>query len=98
MRPKGFLSVKNVTLADGKVISNQQAVDYGWFRPGTVLPGWDLAKEEIPLGPNLWSDNGRQLLAYCFGFKSPVSDFVCANFGVGTGTTAPTVVDVALES
>jgi hypothetical protein len=32
-RPKGILTVSGIKLADGKVLSTQQAVDYGWIKP-----------------------------------------------------------------
>lgn len=100
MRPKGLLTISRITTADGKKVSLQKAVDYGWIKPigGRSPSGWGLPKEEISLGENLFLDQGRQLLAFCFGFRSPISDFTCQNFGVGTGITAPAVTDVALQS
>jgi hypothetical protein len=100
MRPKGLVTVTGVTTADGKTIPLQQAVEYGWIKPtsGRQPSGWGLPKEEISLGENLFLDQGRQLMAFCFGFRSPISDYTCQQFGVGTGTTAPTVTDVTLES
>jgi hypothetical protein len=100
MRPKGLLTISKITTADGKEVSLQRAVDYGWIKPagGRNPSGWGLPKEEVSLGENLFVDQGRQLLAFCFGFRSPVSDFTCQNFGVGTGITAPAVTDVALQS
>ena len=102
MRPQGLVTVSSIVDASGKAISLQQAVDYGWIKPasGAATPaGWGLTpKSEISLGTNLFVDQGRQLLAFCFGFRSPVSDFTCQKFGVGTGTTAPAVTDVALQS
>ena len=99
MRPKGFLSISKITLADGTEISTQQAIQYGWISP---VPGrhagWDLARHEVPLGTNLWVDQGRQLAAFCMGFRSPIADYTIAKFGVGTGSRAPNVADVALES
>jgi hypothetical protein len=100
MRPKGLLTISKITTADGKEVSLQQAVDYGWIKPasGRSPSGWGLPKEEVSLGENLFVDQGRQLLAFCFGFRSPVSDFTCQNFGIGTGITAPAVTDVALQA
>jgi len=98
-RPKGLLTVSGVRLADGKVISNQQAVDYGWIKPANgQFVGWGLGRHEIPLGENLFVDQGRQIVAYAFGFRSPISSYTVQRFGVGTGTTAARVTDVALES
>ena len=42
--------------------------------------------------------NMRQYLAYLFGYRAPVSNYVVANFGLGTGTQAPNVTDTALAS
>jgi hypothetical protein len=73
---KGFVTLSKVQLADGKIITTQQAVDYGWIRPaGVQKPGWGLERHEVPLGHNLFVDEGRQLLAYCFGGRAPLSNF-----------------------
>lgn len=96
---KGFLTVSSVRLADGKEISTQKAVDYGWIVPAKVKPaGWGFKRHEVPLGSNLFTDSGRQALAYCFAGRSPLTDFFCQKFGIGTGTTPPSVTDVALEA
>jgi hypothetical protein len=95
---KGFLTVAKVLLADGAELPTQKAVEYGWLPNSSQPAGWGLARHEVPLGPNLFVDGGRQLLAYCFGGRSPLSDFFCQKFGVGTGTTAPAVTDSALEA
>lgn len=99
-RPQGFLSISKVTLADGRTVSTQKAVDYGWIRPaaGRAPAGWGLERHEIPVGKNLFVDQGRQLMAYAFGFRAPISDYVCQKFGVGTGLTVARVTDVSLES
>ena len=99
MRPKGLVTVSGVVDADGKPISTQQAVDYGWIVPARGnFQGWGLTKEEVPLGKNLFVDQGRQLLAYAFGFRAPIENYVCRKFGVGTGRTPAKVTDIALES
>lgn len=101
MRPKGLVTVSGITTADGKNIPLQQAVDWGWIKPasGRSPSGWGLpVKGEVSLGENLFLDQGRQLLAYCFGFRSPISDYTCQRFGIGTGTTTPATTDVTLES
>jgi hypothetical protein len=99
-RPEGLVTVSGIRLASGRVISTQQAVDYGWIVPikGMSPAGWGLERHEVSLGSNLFLDQGRQLLAYCFGFRAPISDFTCQNYSVGTGTTTPQVTDVALEA
>jgi hypothetical protein len=100
MRPQGFVSISKITLANGQELSMQRAVDYGWITApeGRQPAGWGLERHEVPLGSNLFLDNGRQLLAYAFGFRAPIQNFVCQNFGVGTGTTTARVTDVALEA
>lgn len=98
-RPQGYLTVSKVYLADGSEISTQKAVDYGWILPSEKTPrGWGIERHEVPLGKNLFTDAGRQQLAYCFGFRSPIENYVVSKFGVGTGTSAPRVTDVSLEA
>jgi hypothetical protein len=99
MRVKGLVTVSKIRLADGTELSTQQAVRYGWISSAGRQPsGWGLERHEVPLGGNLFVDQGRQLVAYAFGFRSPIENFVCRKFGVGTGTTAAKVTDVALEA
>jgi hypothetical protein len=100
MRPKGLVTVSGITSADGSPLSTQQAVDNGWIcaPTGRQPVGWGLERHEVPLGENLFVDNGRQLLAFAFGFRSPIENYVCKSFGVGTGQTAARVTDVALEA
>lgn len=38
------------------------------------------------------------MLAFAFGYRSPISDYVVAQFAVGTGLTPAQVTDVAIES
>jgi hypothetical protein len=99
MRPQGLLTVSRILDAAGRAISPQKAIDYGWIipEPGQVV-GWDLGRDEIPLGRNLFVDQGRQLLAYAFAFRAPIQNFVCQNFGVGTGTRPAKTTDVALQA
>lgn len=98
-RPTGIVTVSKITLADGKEISTQQAVDYGWVCSSLSQPGgWGLSRHEVVLGENLFVDQGRQLMAYAFGFRAPLANYTCQNFGVGTGVTAAKVTDVSLEA
>lgn len=92
--------MSGITLADGTKLSTQQAVDYGWICPpeGRQPAGWGLERHEVPVGSNLFVDQGRQLMAYAFGFRPPVESYVCRRFGVGTGLTTPKVTDVVLEA
>lgn len=96
---QGFVSISKITLADGREISTQQAVDYGWIVAAGKQPsGWDLERHEVPVGENLFVDQGRQCVAYAMGFRAPITDYVISKFAVGTGITAPNVTDVALEA
>lgn len=99
MRPEGLVTVSGIVDAFGKPISTQKAIDYGWIAPSAgKFSGWGLGRHEVPVGKNLFLDQGRQLLAYAFAFRSPIENYVCRKFGVGTGLTTATVADVALES
>jgi len=100
MRPTGLLAVSKVVLADGRELPVQKAIEYGWIRPpqGRQPTGWGLERHEVPLGQNLFLDQGRQALAYAFGFRSPIASYTAQRFGVGTGTTAARVTDTSLES
>ena len=98
-RPKGIVTISKVLLADGREISTQQAIDYGWIcSPARQTAGWGLERHEVPLGENLFLDQGRQVLAYAFGFRSPIQNYTVQQFGVGTGLNPARVTDVALES
>jgi hypothetical protein len=100
MRPRGLITISRITLADGSNLPTQRAIEYGWIcaSKGPQPPGWGLLRHEVVLGENLFVDNGRQLMAYAFGFRAPLENYTCQNFGVGTGLTAARVTDVALEA
>jgi hypothetical protein len=96
---EGFLTVGSIKLADGKIMTTQRAVELGWIIPASCKPaGWDFAKEEVPLGYNTMVDNGRQLLAFLFGGRTPSGSYTCSRFGIGTGTTASDVSFTDLEA
>lgn len=95
MRPVGSVSISRIVDSFGKEIPLEKAIKYGWIAPGLRIDR--KTGEEVP-SKNLFVDQGRQLLAYAFGFRSPVEDYVCRKFAVGTGSTAAAVSDVALES
>lgn len=100
-RCEGLLTVRKVLLRTGEVISPEKAVAYGFFKPqfeGVNPQDWKLDPTEIPLGKNLFVDIGRQQMAYAFGNRSPITDYVCRNFSIGTGTTPPKVTDMDLEN
>lgn len=100
MKPKGIVTISKIVLDDGREISTQQAVDYGWIAApkGRQPAGWGLERHEVNLGENLFLDQGRQMLAFAFGYRSPISNYTVANFAVGTGLTPARVTDVALEA
>jgi hypothetical protein len=100
MKPEGLITVSGITLADGSQLPTQKAVDYGWIAPaaGRQPRGWGLERHELVVGTNLFLDQGRQILCYCFGFRSPISNYTIQNFGVGTGLTPAKVTDVALQA
>lgn len=96
---EGFLTVSKITLDNGKELATQRAVDLGLIKPTSYKPrGWGLAKEELPLGHNTMVDNGRQLLTYLFGGRTPLGSYVCSRFGIGTGTSATAVTFTELEN
>lgn len=98
-RPEGLLTVSGIKLADGSSLSTQQAVNYGWISPERgKFPGWGLDRHEVPLGLNLFVDQGRQIVAFAFGFRSPISNYTVQKFGVGTGLTPAKVTDVSLQA
>jgi hypothetical protein len=86
MRPQGLVTISRIVDSFGKEISVQRAIRYGWIQPGAEI------------SPNLFVDGGRQLLAYAFAFRAPIQNYVCQNFGVGTGTRPAKTTDVALQS
>lgn len=100
MKVKGYVTVAGVFDEKGRQIPMQKAVDYGWITPvpGRQPTGWGFDRDEAAIGPNLFVDNGRQLLAFAFGGRSPASDFACSRFGIGTGILPATTTDVALHS
>lgn len=86
MRPQGLVSIARIVDSSGKVVPLEKAVRYGWITPGAES------------APNLFVDQGRQLLAYAFAFRSPIQNYVCQQFGVGTGTRPAKTTDVALQA
>lgn len=100
MRPKGLVTVSKITDASGRAVPLEEAIRYGWLPAdvGRVPAGWNVGRDEACLGTNMFVDQGRQLLAYAFAFRSPIENFVCSKFGVGTGTTTSRASDVALEA
>ena len=100
MKPEGLITIVKVTLADGRDLSTQEAVERGLIAPSVKIQpaGWDLARHEVIVGHNLYLDQGRQCVAYAMGFRAPITDYVITKFGIGTGVTPPRVTDVALEA
>ena len=86
MRPQGIVTIEKIVDSFGKEIPLEDAIRYGWVQRGAER------------APNLFVDQGRQLLAYAFSFRAPIQNFVCSSFGVGTGTRPAKTTDVALQS
>lgn len=98
-RPEGVVTVSGITTADGRAVSTQQAVEYGWIVPADCSTGgWGIERHEIPVGSNLFLDQGRQAIAFAFGGRSPMTDYAVKYFAVGTGRTSARITDVALEA
>lgn len=76
----------------------RKACDYGLIVPQRTPAGWGVGADEVCLGKNLFVDQGRQLLAYAFGFRAPIENYTCQQFAVGTGLTPAQMTDVALEA
>lgn len=97
-RAQGFVELSHIVDSSGKAVSFDKAERFGWITPGKVPKGFELTKGHYPIGKNLFLDGGRQLLAYVWGGRSPMADYACQKFGIGTGRTAASVIDTALES
>ncbi len=95
MRPVGYTSIEKIVDDSGKAVPLEKAIQYGWVKFDSREAFQQHRKEGIP---NLYTDNGRQLLAFAFGFRSPIENYVCRRFGVGTGLTAARTTDVALQA
>jgi hypothetical protein len=97
----GFLTLSKVTGRSGEILRGLDAA-----QALGIVPAWDAAEKEkinlvngeIPVSKNLFVDGGRQALCYVFGGRSPMADYACQNFGIGTGTSPAAVIDTALES
>jgi hypothetical protein len=96
-RPNGYVAIDKITDVFGNEVSWERAVKYGWLQTSyaTSKQSDGVYKQEFA---NLFVDQGRQLLAYCFAFRAPIENYTCSKFGVGTGTTAAAVTDVGLEA
>ncbi len=93
----GFVSLSSIQDASGRDITFETELlrrVRAWNGP---VPPW-ASNSGIPLGPNMFVDGGRQLLAYLFGGRSPSTSFSCSRFGIGTGSSAATPSYTALES
>ena len=101
-RPSGYVAISKIVDSAGKLVSWEQAVKNGWlsneYRTDEISKFKAKESAYSEEFPNLFVDQGRQLLAYCFAFRSPIQNFVCSKFGVGTGSTAAKASDVALEA
>ena len=99
-RLSGFLSIASIILEDGRVLSARDARKAGLLEvPDVDTDNWPhLDIGELPIGTNVHTDGGRQYMIYCWGGRSPVTDFITSQFGIGTGTTPETVGDLSLEA
>lgn len=99
-RPQGYVAVSGIVDSFGKQISYEKAVKYGWISSSgyNTRQMYDRSTGEEIASPNLFVDQGRQLMAYAFGFRPPLENYVCRRFGVGTGLSTPRVTDVVLEA
>ena len=93
-RPRGDVEIARIVDRHGKVITPDEAVKRGWIVPKSN----PLLKPYIDDSRNLFLDQGRQIVAYAFGFRSPIANYTVQNFGVGTGLTPAKVTDVALQA
>lgn len=95
MRPTGHVQIERITGAHGEIVSIDDAIRHGWVSFES-RSAYDTHKRGGL--PNLYLDQGRQLLAFAFAFRAPIENYVCRRFGIGTGITAAKVTDVALEA
>lgn len=93
-RPRGDVELVKIVDKRGKIITPDDAVKRGWIVPKNN----PVLKPYVDDTRNLFLDQGRQIVAYAFGFRSPVSDYTVQRFGVGTGLTPAKVTDVALQA
>ncbi len=94
---QGYVSILDFRDPKGRIIPVQKAIENGWVqKPEKVPAGWGADRDEVGIGANTFLDTGRQALCYAFGNSSPISNYVCTHFGVGTGTTPVNTGDVGL--
>lgn len=98
---EGFLKCAHITDSHGRQLPAEVAVQRGWLIPAQKVPRWvkaGLRPGEVPLGHNLFLDQGRQYNCYTFGGRAPVLQSSVASFGCGTGILAPTTADSVLQA
>lgn len=97
--PEGIVTLSSIVDSSGKTTSIEKAKSYGWLAGDfcTRDDHWRI-EEEVIVGDNLFLDQGRQLIAYCMGGRSPSSDYSIRKYGVGTGKIPVNVVDTSLRS
>ena len=93
-RPCGDVELDHITDKHGKIVTQDEAVRRGWL----VCNNDPVLKPYVDNTRNLFVDQGRQVVAYAFGFRSPISNYTVQRFGVGTGLTPAKVTDVALQA
>jgi len=95
-RPVGDARVTKIVDKFGNNVSLESAVERGWIEYDHASIADTNASERH--FQNIFTDQGRQLMAYAFGFRPPVENYVCRRFGVGTGLSTPKVTDVVLQA
>lgn len=102
--PQGFVSIAAFKTLCGDIIPasiaiREKIVDVdrstGAFWKGIE---WGLGDTEVAIGGNLFTNQGRKYLTYAFGGRSPISNYVCSKFGIGTGDRPTTVDDTSLDN
>jgi len=94
-RVEGLVKISEIRGSAGDLVSIEDAMRYGWLKFDSREA---FTRHQGDGLPNLFLDQGRQLLVFAFGFRAPIENYVCGKFGVGTGTTAARVTDLALET
>lgn len=85
----------------GRRLTPMEALNLGVVKldSGSETPkDWGIQSHEVPLGPNIMVDGGRQFLAYLYGGKTPSNTLCVSQFGIGTGSLAPNVSNTDLQS
>jgi hypothetical protein len=91
--PTGYVSLLKASYGS-TLISASKAVELGLVTPDG--PSYYRLPGEVGLGWNTFTSTGLKYLARCFGGCTPISDYVCTYFGIGSDGTTANVTDTAL--